>query len=213
MSETATDPFAPPQASVEIEHTGIDLAGRGQRLLAAILDGTVVAIVVVVAGFIAAWSASSSDGDAALSLEQVVRHMGPITLMLVLAVVGANVYTLATRSASLGKVMIGIHIARPSGEPAGFWRIVILRSWVWGLAIHLADKVGAAVGLDAGEDYELTLGTGLWLVGVLFIFGSSRRCLHDFLADTVVVRTKGKLVHGAHRAMRAISLPKDASTA
>lgn len=213
MSETATDPFAPPQASVEIEDTGIALAGRGQRLLAAILDVTTIGIVVVIAGFIAAWSASSSDGDVALTVEQVVRHMGPFTLMLVLAVVGANVFTLATRSASLGKVMIGIHIARPNGERAGFWRIVILRSWVWGLAIHLADKVGAAVGLDAGEEYELTLGTGLWLVGVLFIFGSARRCLHDYLADTIVVRTKGKLVLGPNRAMRAIRLPKDAPTA
>ena len=143
-----------------------------------------------------------------------VRHMGPITLMLVLAVVGANVYTLATRSASLGKVMIGIHIARPSGEPAGFWRIVILRSWVWGLAIQLADKIGAAAGLDAGEEYELTLGTGLWLVGVLFIFGSARRCLYDYLADTIVVRTTGKLVRRQRpRPARAITLPKDPPTA
>lgn len=213
MSETASDPFAPPQASVEIEDTGIELAGRGQRLLAACLDGTVIGIVFVIGGFIAAWSAPPADGDAAVSLAQVVGHMGPIVLMLVLAVVGANVYTLATRSASLGKVMIGIHIARPNGERAGFWRIVLLRSWVWGLAIHLADKIGAAVGLDAGEEYELTLGTGLWLVGVLFIFGSARRCLYDYIADTIVVKTRGKLVRERRRAVRSITLPKGAPTA
>ena len=32
-------------------------------------------------------------------------------------------------------------------------------------------------------------GQFFWLVDVLFIFGRSRRCVHDHIADTVVVRT------------------------
>ncbi|MBL8766077.1 MAG: RDD family protein [Planctomycetes bacterium] len=211
-NESATDPFAPPRTNVEAESTGIELAGRGQRLIAATLDAVVVGLVVLIAGLITAWSASSSNADAPLELESFIRHGGPITLMLLLAVAGANVFTLATRSATLGKVMVGIHVARPNGDPAGFWRILVLRSWVWGFAIRMADKIGAAVDFDRGEEYGVTAGNALWLIGVLFIFlGSSRRCLYDYLADTIVVRTKGKLVRRPSRRIRALQLPKEAS--
>jgi uncharacterized RDD family membrane protein YckC len=80
-------------------------------------------------------------------------------------------WLLTTRGQSVGKRMLGIRIVRyRTAAPPGFLHAVLLRSWVINV-----------IGLVP------TLGTYFPLLDIGFIFGPERRCLHDLIADTMVV--------------------------
>lgn len=70
--------------------------------------------------------------------------------------------------ASFGKRLLGICVVRGDGRPAEVWRIVLLRN---ALPMALCSYCG-------------------WfgLVDALFIVGEDRRCLHDWVAGTRVVK-------------------------
>jgi uncharacterized RDD family membrane protein YckC len=66
--------------------------------------------------------------------------------------------------------MLGIKIVRNDGSRAGLGRIFWLRMFVPGL-VGAIPLVGGLFGL----------------IDPLFIFGEEKRCLHDLIADTIVV--------------------------
>ena len=68
------------------------------------------------------------------------------------------------------KKMLGIKIVRNDGSRAGLGRIFWLRMFVPGL-VGAIPLVGGLFGL----------------IDPLFIFGEEKRCLHDLIADTIVV--------------------------
>ena len=79
-------------------------------------------------------------------------------------------YLIATRGQTVGKALLKIRIVRSDGSPASFGRIVGLR--------YLPTSVLASIPV---------IGTIYGLLDVLLIFRASRRCLHDNIADTIVV--------------------------
>jgi len=84
-----------------------------------------------------------------------------------------NVIMLTLRGQSIGKWLTGIRIVMfQSGAPAGFVRAVLLRSFV--------------ISVLGSISY---VGPGIQLFDILCIFRQDRRCLHDLIADTMVVRT------------------------
>jgi uncharacterized RDD family membrane protein YckC len=88
-----------------------------------------------------------------------------------------NVLLLSHRGQTLGKLVTGIRVVMfQTGLPAGFVRAVILRSFVM---MMLGSVRYVGLGLQAFD--------------VALIFRQGRRCLHDHIADTMVVRSrKGK---------------------
>ena len=68
---------------------------------------------------------------------------------------------------SIAKKMIGIKVVRSDGSPASLGRLIWLRNVV-NLAISIVPLYGI---LDS-----------------LFIFGEARQCLHDKIADTIVIK-------------------------
>lgn len=82
-------------------------------------------------------------------------------------------YLLAKRGQTIGKRVVGIRIVRSDFGAVGFGRLMVLR-WLSIDAISLLQA----------------LGNWIYLVDVVFIFNQSRKCLHDYLADTVVVRCR-----------------------
>ncbi|RKG84409.1 RDD family protein [Corallococcus sp. CA049B] len=70
--------------------------------------------------------------------------------------------------ASLGKRLLGIRVVRRDGRPAEVWRIALLRNV---LPMALCGYFG-----------------WLGLVDALFLVGEERRCLHDWVAGTRVVK-------------------------
>jgi uncharacterized RDD family membrane protein YckC len=87
------------------------------------------------------------------------------------AVLGYQCYLLSTRGQTLGKKWLGIKILKLDGSPPGFPAAVALRVLVNGL-IGLIPVVG-----------------GIYvLVDTLLIFRDDRRCIHDLIAGTRVVK-------------------------
>jgi uncharacterized RDD family membrane protein YckC/DNA-directed RNA polymerase subunit RPC12/RpoP len=80
----------------------------------------------------------------------------------VFTTLAVQVYFLA-KNKSIGKALLGIAIYRPNGERVGLFRILVMRELVTYL-------LGGIPILD-------------WVT----IFGDERRCLHDRIADTIVL--------------------------
>jgi len=96
--------------------------------------------------------------------------MHPSALWLGLGTVAAiNLWTLHRHRASLGKMALKLRIVRRDGSEVELWRIVALR-WL----------PTAVIGFVPGLNL-------LNLIDALFIFREDRRCVHDMVADTVVV--------------------------
>jgi uncharacterized RDD family membrane protein YckC len=75
---------------------------------------------------------------------------------------------LAVRGQTVGKMALGVRVVRATdGSNPGFLRAVLMRSW-------LSSLLGSVFGV-----YEL--------VDAAFILRKDRRCVHDLIADTIVV--------------------------
>lgn len=164
MSDSA-NPFAPPVAEVrDVAVAGEPaLAGRGQRLLAVLLDTAIYFVILWVASYALPLNFFNPDPSMA---ELVVNTLAGVALFL--AVQG---YTLVTRGQSLGKIALGLRIVRADGSKVGAARMLGLRYGV-GLVIGVIPFLGPLYSL----------------LDALLIFRASRRCLHDNIADTIVVK-------------------------
>lgn len=162
MSESA-NPFAPPQAEVrDVPATALEPAGRGARLAAAIVDGVLYMAILFGLDFV-------------LPLHLFERGQEPPLLLL--TVLGLSTFLLVQgwpllqRGQTLGKIALGLRIVRPDGSRVGAGRLLGLRYGV-GFVIAVIPVVG--------NFYAL--------VDSLLIFRESRKCLHDNIADTIVVK-------------------------
>ncbi|MGO4221357.1 RDD family protein [Lysobacter sp. TAF61] len=163
------NPYAAPTAQVQPtaeERFDDELvtAGRLSRLMAALADGGVslaVALPLIIA--IARYNPARGIGELG----------GSLVLLSVAGIVALGIYTLILLSRegqTIGKRWVGIRIVRTDGERAGLGRLFWLRY--------------AVPGLIGGVPF---LGPVFSLANILWIFGEQRRCLHDHIADTMVV--------------------------
>lgn len=161
------NPFAPPVARVEdASALTNELADRGVRLVAAILDGVAVGVIALVTGIIAAVFGSGSP----MSSDPGLAIVGIMAIGF-LGFAGLQIWLLHERSQTLGKIVMKIRIVRSDGSKPSIGRLVGLRFLPMFLA-GLVPLIGPLVGL----------------VDSLMIFRDSHRCLHDDIADTLVVR-------------------------
>jgi uncharacterized RDD family membrane protein YckC len=161
-----------------------NLADRGARLLAASIDELIVlgAFLPMLFGAVPTLVnlASGSVDPLALDTGDIVGAMlrGPgitITVVALLLWCGITAWLVASNGQSIGKRLVGIKVVRSDGSRASFARIFLLRNVVNGLP-NLLPYVG-------------------WLYQLadpLLIYQDSRRCLHDMIADTTVVRCVSK---------------------
>jgi uncharacterized RDD family membrane protein YckC len=172
------NPYAPPAALVEdIADPSAVLvpAERGTRLVAAILDGIIAGMMVylpLIVGFLIAGvplaGAASGAESAALN-----AAMTAIIIGLVLAAIGLAVWAWLTikyvrdNGQTIAKKLLNIKVVRSDGSPASLARILWLR--------NVVNTLISFVPLYTIVDH-------------LFIFGESRQCLHDKLADTIVIQ-------------------------
>ncbi len=158
----------------------LPLAERGTRLLAASIDELILLAIALpmVAGAIPALVSLSGGGADIESLgtadvmQALLSGRGmTVSLFLLLIWCAVTTWLVANNGQSIGKRMVGIKVVRKDGSRASFARIFLLRNLV-----------------NALPDVIPALGFVYQLVDPLFIFQHSRRCLHDLIADTVVVR-------------------------
>jgi uncharacterized RDD family membrane protein YckC len=160
----ASAPAAPVSTMVPgVAVTDPNLAERGSRLGAALLDTLIMAVCV-------------APGVIILSVwerEETAQVIGVILLCVaVLGLFITQMYLLSTRGQSLGKRFVGVRIVKyEDNANPGFVHACLLRAIVPAL-IGAVPFVG-----------------GLFsIIDICFIFGEERRCIHDLIAGTKVVK-------------------------
>lgn len=159
MNEIGLNPYRPPASPTpDVPSLAIpSLAERLDRFIAAVIDFVLLGLPV---GFLVNGLASKtlSDGQA-------------VVLGLVVVLVGlVQCRLLYERGQTIGKLVFGIRIVRSDGRRAEFLRLVLLRD-----------------GFSYALRWVPVVGLFLSLLDALMIFRSDRRCLHDLVADTIVV--------------------------
>lgn len=152
----------------------------GQRVAQAALGRRAAALAIDVGIYIAA--AAAGLGLALLFDSQLLVNL------LSLAVTLLNLTLFAASSQSIGTMAVGIFISDERGRPAQFFRIVFAR--------HLLPQLGmlavafALLFATKSLPFALAILGLLTLVDLVPVFGEDRRCLHDHLGGTHVVRAK-----------------------
>lgn len=175
-----SNPYAPPQAAVrDIVDPSLQAvpAERATRLGAAILDSFVFMLMVYTPLFIGGVFAGVTSNIPASGVEEAAAAADNANLAIGLAgvftFVGLIVWLVITivlmrrNGQSIGKKATGIKVVRSDGSPVSLARLVWMRN-VLNWVISIIPLYG--------------------LIDALFIFGESRQCLHDKLADTIVVK-------------------------
>jgi uncharacterized RDD family membrane protein YckC len=86
----------------------------------------------------------------------------------------ANLMLLYRNGQTIGKYLLAIKIVKVDGSRAGLARIIFLRTVLFSF-VSLIPFIGQII---------------YYLIDPLFIFHSSRRCLHDLVAGTIVIKAK-----------------------
>jgi uncharacterized RDD family membrane protein YckC len=171
----APNPYAPPLAELS-PPPGVNismLADRGSRLGASLLDGLLFFAASLVMLVMIALSGSlqrkGSAGPSSDLMEMVVLiGFGFVPLV---AFLSFQAYRLSTTGQTLGKRWVGIRVIKMDGTPVNFVSAVLMR-------VIVPTLLGAVP----------LVGAFFSLADVLFIFRDDRRCLHDLIATTKVVR-------------------------
>ena len=163
------DPY-PPQDTYDVE-----AATRLSRLGAALVDGR-VAFAPLGALILMVPMALMSGGTGSLLL-----FLGLATLIAV-AVLVTQIVLLVRNGQTIGKKVLGIRMITSAGEIPSIWRVFFLR---WLPFVVVAGVVELVL---EGAFKIRGIGNIVYLLDVLLIFQTTRRCLHDLLADTHVIK-------------------------
>ena len=98
----------------------------------------------------------------------------------------AQVWLLLDRGQTLGKQALRIYIMRSDGGiPHAGW--LLLREFALPVLVGTLRAAGRHDPSPVGQAFQFLLGF-TWLIDSLFIFSPTRRCLHDLVAGTHVVK-------------------------
>ncbi|WP_426662953.1 RDD family protein [Rhodanobacter aciditrophus] len=169
-----SNPYAAPAAVVEDVGGGHadDLesrkAGRGKRLGAAVIDG--LTNLPWAGLFVWAFEMRISATREQLPMPQTSGMLIFLGFLLMLGLFVVNCVMIHRSGQTIGKRVLDMAVVRSDGSPITLLRYIFLR--VVPVALLAAiPLVGRFVGL----------------IDPLLIFGKERRCLHDLIADTIVV--------------------------
>lgn len=167
------NPYAPPTTesqSPEV-HGSAQLASRGDRFVGAFIDGLISLAVNVPLGFglgvILALFGIDTEGSLVgagiLLFASFIIGFGSFLLV--------NGYFLSTRGQTLGKMVVGTQIVSDDNQLVPIVPLVLKRYlWLWVLSLY--PVLGGIAGL----------------VNALLIFRSNKKCLHDDIAGTKVIK-------------------------
>lgn len=168
---SSTNPYAPPRAEVrDIAGGRSETAGRGTRLAGAVIDSLIFCAMVYLPFYVfVGLNAVLSGGPRS---DQPATHP-LIDIGVFLALVGLvtwcvlTILYVARNGQSIAKKILGIKVVRSDGSRATLGRIFWLRNFI---------------------NLLLTIIPFYGLVDALVIFGEHHQCVHDKIADTIVVK-------------------------
>ena len=161
---TNDNPYQAP-AAVVAETDDERLATRGERFLGALVDTIILVAVMVPLMFVGGYMAAASRGEANIGLVLMWSAVGFVVFVLVQGL------PLSQRGQTWGKKVVGTRIVSLDGSQPALGTLLLKRY----LPINAANAIPV-------------VGTILGLVNVLLIFRQDRRCGHDLIAGTKVVK-------------------------
>ncbi len=176
----ASAPTAGTAAAVELTP-----ADRLTRLFAVLIDNVILALCVLPGAVLLGSAFFQIVIDASRGIEPDFTDIEPGRLLLGAALIGLGAFSLllvqiimvSMRGQTIGKRLLGIRIVRNlDGSNPGFARAWLLRS----LGVGLIGTLAALILPMLGNVFSI--------VNYAFIFRADRRCLHDLIADTKVVK-------------------------
>jgi uncharacterized RDD family membrane protein YckC len=151
------------------------LAERWRRLLGAIADGLLESLCWLPTSLALMQSTSELMEDGQLTPDALMENFWSnfhLSLPYLAALLALQAVLLSLRGQSIGNMLVRTRIVRADdGEPAGFMRAFLLRGFL-ARAIRQIPLLGAI----------------FWIVDSCFIFRDDKRCLHDLMAGTKVVK-------------------------
>jgi len=160
------NPYDTPDSDVEVQNSEINnLASRWSRLFAALIDALIGAVVS------APLMIHYNIFEIAMAGEEIGSELTLfLTLLGIVVFMLLHGYLLKTKGQTIGKLALGIKIVMLDGQLPNFRNLITKRYVpIWVLQLIPAINI-------------------LALVDVLFIFRSDKRCVHDLIAGTKVVR-------------------------
>ena len=144
-----------------------NLASLDKRLIGAIIDAAVTLAVLFPIWYSTGLFQKISDGQSMTKREEIVSFIVGLVIFLIL-----QGYLLYKRGQTIGKVIVKTKIIDLDGSVPNFGKLIIFRYFFFRFVYHVP-----------------FIGRIICFADVLFIFGEERRCLHDYLAGTIVVDT------------------------
>lgn len=183
------NPYAPPVARVaDVADPGItvEVASRGQRLAAFLVDLATGIVLYLPPLLVAVLHWNSGE---AWYLNFINAGLA-VTGLLAVVVLVITIVFVARYGQTIGKRVVGIRVARPDGSKASLGRIFWLRNVVNSvLQTVVAAILGGILGvMHMVGGLALVAGYIYPVVDCLMIFGDSHQCLHDRIANTIVVK-------------------------
>jgi uncharacterized RDD family membrane protein YckC len=172
---TDFNPYRPPLSNLSVPSDAAQtLAGRGQRLGAAIVDGIVMLPVMLPVMYLMGMFTYAGSGvEPPIALVLLVAVIGFVVF------VGINYIPLSRNGQTVGKKVLGIRIADMQGNKPDMVTLLAKRY----LPVQSVSQVPFIGGI-AG------------LIDTLFIFRKDRRCVHDLVAGTQVLRVRPLVTNG-----------------
>jgi|Laugresubdmm15sn_1035100.scaffolds.fasta_scaffold00974_5 uncharacterized RDD family membrane protein YckC len=173
-------PASAPTAGTAVAAVELTPADRLTRLFAVLIDNVILALCVLPGAVLLGSAFFQIVIDASRGIQPDFTDIEPGRLLLGAALIGLGAFSLlivqivmlSMRGQTIGKRLLGIRIVRfGDGSNPGFVRAWLLRSLVVGLIGTLG-----------------MVGNVFTIVNYGFIFRADRRCLHDLIADTKVVK-------------------------
>lgn len=164
------NPYRSPQSVVT--GVGPQLASRGSRLGAALIDGVIMLALILpvmsVGGYFGAISEAAAAGRSVSILTQLLWGLLGFAIF-----VAVQFLPLKKSGQTWGKKLMGVRIVTMDGRQPGL-DVLLGRRYLFSNGISLIPFVGGLASV----------------VNVLMIFRADKRCLHDLVAGTQVVDAK-----------------------
>ena len=166
-SSAQSNVYAPPEARVDdvVPEGELELATPASRFAAQLVDSVLCSAIAIAVGLAAGFSMFTLDHRIGIAPQFAFFALWALSYLLV------NGYFLYRDGQTLGKKAMNIRIIRTDGSKAGFVRILLLRT----VPVWLVGQIPV-------------LGPLCSLADPFFIIRDSRKCIHDDIADTIVVR-------------------------
>lgn len=161
------NPYASPAADVaQPNSSDVVLAGRLARFVGAMIDTLILfALLIPLLMYSGHW-------QLAMAGQESVIDVAMMSLLSISVFLTINGYLLAKRGQTVGKIITKIRIVdNETNKLLPFVRVYGLRYLPLGVITYVG-----------------TLGSLIALVDILFVFSVDRRCLHDIIAGSKVIK-------------------------